>query len=194
MRSRRHVIPPSALLGRALLAALACTVPATVPCEAQTSASFKLTESTVDGGGNPTQGSVLTAPHFHLKFDAIGDALAGAGLASGSFHVDGGFVGRYPPPGEVTGLIFTSKTSLGWSSERSVGSYDLYRDLLSSLPGTSGACYQPGLAATSWTEAASPAAGNGWFYLVTAENRLNEEGTKGFRSGGAERGNAAACP
>ena len=32
------------------------------------------------------------------------------------------------------------------------------------------------------------------FYLVTARNRLGEEGTKGYRSPGIERPNDAPCP
>jgi hypothetical protein len=34
---------------------------------------------------------------------------------------------------------------------------------------------------------------DGFFYLVTVENRLSEEGTKGFDSGGGER-TGSACP
>jgi hypothetical protein len=39
-----------------------------------------------------------------------------------------------------------------------------------------------------------PSVTTGYFYLVTADNRLDEEGTKGFRSNGTERGNPAPCP
>ena len=42
--------------------------------------------------------------------------------------------------------------------------------------------------------AAPVPAGNGYFYLVTARNRLWEEGTKGSSSAGAQRANPAPCP
>ena len=35
---------------------------------------------------------------------------------------------------------------------------------------------------------------DGYFYLITAQNRLAEEGTKGFRSIGDERNNNTPCP
>ena len=35
--------------------------------------------------------------------------------------------------------------------------------------------------------------GEGYFYLVTAENRLDEEGTKGFSHDGPER-EGTVCP
>jgi hypothetical protein len=171
-----------------------CAAVVTLPCAAQTSASFKLTEATINNGGNPTQGSTLTSSHFHIKLDAIGDGVVGAGLASASFHSDAGFVADYPPPGEVAGLRFASKTSLLWNDERSVGTYDLYRDLLTNIPGAYGTCYQSALPSASWTESPNPPTNSGWFYLVAAENRLRDEGTKGFVSGGTERSNTAACP
>jgi hypothetical protein len=183
-----------AVRARALAAALVCAGAAALPCAAQTSASYKLTEATLNGGGNPNQVSTLASPHYHIKLDAIGDGVIGAGMASSSFHSDAGFVADYPPPGEVSGVTFTSKTSLTWNGERSVGTYDLYRDALGSLPGAYGSCYQSALPTPSWTESASPAPNTGWFYLVTAENRLRDHGTKGFVSGGAERSNSPACP
>jgi len=49
------------------------------------------------------------------------------------------------------------------------------------------------LAGENATDASIPAAATGYFYLVTAENRLAEEGTKGSNSTGGERlGNV--CP
>jgi hypothetical protein len=174
----------------AILAALAGASPAL----AQTSASYKLTESTLNNGGNPSQGSVLSSASFHVKLDAIGDAVAQASLSSASFHADAGFVGAHPPPGEVMGLAFTDKQTLTWNPERSAGSYNVYRDALSTLPGGFGFCFAPRLAATTATDAASPSIGTGYFYLVTARSRLDEEGTKGAASSGAQRANSSPCP
>ena len=57
-----------------------------------------------------------------------------------------------------------------------------------------GACEQYGLTGNSATDNAAVPAGDGYFYLVTAENRLDEEGTKGFDSAQVERTNDAPCP
>jgi hypothetical protein len=82
-----------------------------------------------------------------------------------------------------------------WDPERSVGAYEVYRDALTTLPGGGfGTCFASGLTSEAATEAATPVAGQGWFYLVTARNRLGEEGTKGFQTSGAERPNPAPCP
>lgn len=178
---------------RAVRLALLVAV-AALPCAAQTSPSFKLTEAAFNNGGDPNQGVEPTSPHFHVGLDAIGDGVAAIGLASASFRSDAGFVVNYPPPGEVGGLQFPSKTSLNWGDERSVGVYELYRDTLANLATTFGTCYQAALASPSWTEIASPPSGTGWFYIATARNRLGEEGTKGYRTGGVERTNAAPCP
>jgi hypothetical protein len=84
--------------------------------------------------------------------------------------------------------------TLSWDPERSVGDYDVYRDLLSSLPGNFGACLEHDVPAQTAVDVGIPGVGTGYFYLVTAENRLDEEGTKGFRSNGSERLNPAPCP
>jgi hypothetical protein len=99
-----------------------------------------------------------------------------------------------PPPGEVRNQIWTDKTTMAWDHEPSLGTYNLYRDLISTLPGGFGACFQSGIATESATDATLPAVGSGWFYFVTARNNLGQEGTKGFQSGGAERSNPAPCP
>jgi hypothetical protein len=166
----------------------------TTVANAQTSASYKLVEFTFNGGGRPTNGSIASSASYRIKLDAIGDALAATGLASASQHMDGGFVSNYPPPGEVRNGRWASKSTLSWDPEASVGTYEVYRDVLSSLPGSFGACFQSPLLTETATDAASPVAGTAWFYLVTARNRLGEEGTKGFRSSGVERPNASPCP
>lgn len=162
---------------------------------AQTSASYKLQESVFNAGGDPAQGSVLASASYRLKLDSIGEGIVWVGLSSASYHADGSFVSAYPPPGEVQGQLFTGKQTMTWSPERSVGRYEVYRDPVSAIrTGGTGACFASGLAAELVTDASVPAAGQGYFYLVTARNRLGEEGTKGFRTSGAERPNPAPCP
>ena len=162
---------------------------------AQTSTSFKLEEHVFNAGGNPAAGMVPTSASFQITLDAIGDGMAATGLSSASFQLDGGFVTGYPPPGEVLGLRFTDLTTLEWNPEGSIGSYSLYRDLLSSLSGLGyGMCQQPFLLVETTTDTDVPAApGTGFFYLLTAENKLAEEGTKGFHSDTTER-MGLACP
>ena len=161
---------------------------------AQTSASFKLTENVVNAGGNP-QGAIRPASaSFKISLDAIGGAAPRGALSSASYRGDGGFAARYAPPGEVRDVRFVDKTNLTWSHEPSVGTYNLYRNTLASLPGDYGSCYQSALVGPQFLETDAPAQGSGWLYLVTAENRLREEGTKGHTSSGAERSNPSSCP
>lgn len=178
--------------GACLLAMLVLGLPA---AHAQTSASYKLKESTFNGGGRPANGTFAGSASYRIKLDAIGDSVLGTGLGSASYRADAGFVEGYVPPGEVTHVSFTDKQTIVWLPEKSIGSYDLYRDSLSLLGGGgTGSCLASGIANESAVDAANPAVGQGSFYLVTAKNRLGEEGTKGTRSTGAERPNSSPCP
>ncbi|HUD70336.1 MAG TPA: hypothetical protein VMQ62_00105 [Dongiaceae bacterium] len=162
---------------------------------AQQSASFSLTEWTFNAGGDPLNGTSAGSVSWKVKLDAVGDAVLGVGQASGSFHMDGGFVDVYAPPGEVANQIFTSATSMSWARERSAGKYEVYRGLISGLPGGGfGSCFQSGLGNPGATDAGTPPLGDGWFYFVTARNRIGEEGVKGYTTAGAVRTNAAPCP
>ncbi len=161
---------------------------------AQESPSFKLKEHVFNAGGHPEAGAVLTSASFKISLDAIGEDVTGSSLSSASFHMDGGFGTAYPPPGEVTGLRFTDKTTLVWDPEKSVGIYNLYRDLISNLIGLGfGNCQQQDLAAATATDADAVPLNDGFSYLATAENRLDEEGTKGSQSDATER-QGTACP
>jgi hypothetical protein len=168
---------------RAIVLAVCALLPLGT-AHAQQSASFKLTESVLNAGGHPANGAVLTSSSYRIRLDAIGDAAVPGALASPSYAMDGGFVGAYPPAGEVQNVRFTSKTGLSWDAEKAGGGYDLYRG---------GACLQGNVATPSASDAALPAAGQTFLYLVTAENRLGEEGTRGYQSSGAERV-GAPCP
>jgi len=99
-----------------------------------------------------------------------------------------------PPPGEVRNQIWTDKTTMVWDHEPSLGTYNLYRDAISAMPGGFGACLQSAIATESAIDTALPTVGAGWFYIVTARSNLGQEGTKGFQSSGAERSNPAPCP
>ncbi len=135
----------------------------------QTSASYKLTESTMSSGGDPHNGAFAASAAYRIELDALGQAVVAVGLAGAGFHLDAGFVDAYPPPKEVLNVRWTTSTSLAWDPEPSVGNYDLYRNLLSTLPGTFGSCFQSGIAGESWTDATTPSTGTGWFYIVTPE-------------------------
>lgn len=161
---------------------------------AQTSASYRLTESSFDAGGDPRGGSFAASASHRIRLDAIGQAAVVSGVASATFHLDAGLVADYPPPTEVRNLRWTDSATLVWDPEKSTGRYELYRDAISTLPGGFGTCFQAGIAGETWSDAGAPPVGSGWFYLVTARNLLAEEGTKGFQSSGAERTNPAPCP
>jgi len=162
--------------------------------EAQTGASFEVTEHVINAGGHPLDASRPASASFRISHDAVGDAAVRSMFSSASYRADGGFVVRYAPPGEVNGVQFLDKINLTWSHEPSIGTYNLYRNTLASLPGDYGSCYQSALVGPPFGETDAPAPGSGWHYLITAENRLREEGTKGRRSDGVERPNATACP
>lgn len=187
MRGDRNLSTLLVIAGAALIAAL--------PAAAQESASYRLTEHVFNAGGHPSDGVVFASASYRVTLDAIGEGVLGRGLSSGSYRMEAGFVPVYPPPGEATGLLFSDRTTLVWSPEPSVGAYNLYRDLVSNLSGLGyGDCEQYDLPDETATDADAPPVGDGYFYLVTAANRLDEEGSKGQDSDGAERGNPDACP
>jgi hypothetical protein len=161
---------------------------------AQTSASYRLTDAVVNAGGDPRDASFLSSSNYRVRLDAIGQGVTGAGFSSASHHLNAGFAGDYPPPAEVTNVRWADTATLVWDPDKSIGRYEIYRDLIGTLPGGFGACYQSGLGSESWTESSSPPVGAGWFYFVTARNLLAEESTKGYRSNGVERTNLSPCP
>lgn len=190
--------PPSVGRWPRIAAALLALAPITlVPgaAQAQSSASYTLEESTLNAGGRPASGSFATSASFRLTSDAIGDAAFARGMASASYRADGSFLVAYTPPGEVTALLIAAdRQTLTWDAEPSVGDYNLYRDVITNLTDLGyGSCAQQDVADETTTDPSLPPTGDGYFYLVTAENRLGEEGTKGQRSSGTER-TGTACP
>jgi len=167
----------------------------TGPISAQESASFKLREHSFNASGRPDHGTVAQSASFRVSLDAIGDSVSLTGPSSASFQVDLGFVAAYPPPREVTGLLFTDAETLVWNPEKSTGAYNLYRRLIADLPGLDyGLCKEPDIADETTTDDDPLAIGEGFFYLVTAKNLIDEEGTKGFDSDHFERANPTPCP
>jgi hypothetical protein len=175
---------------RFALALLLLSVPA---LHAQTSANFRVEEHVLNGGGHPSNGTVLTSTSFNVSLDAIGDPIAATALTSSSFALDSGFVSAYPPSLEVNNLRFSSATNLTWNPEKSVGAYNIYRGSISDLPGGFGACLTANLSTETASDSDTPPPGQAFFYIITAENRLGQEGSKGFTSSGSERSNASPC-
>jgi hypothetical protein len=158
---------------------------------AQQSPSYKLREHTFNAAGHPHDGSILTSASFKIALDALGEDMDGSSLSSASFRVKGGFVATFPPPGEVTDLVFFDPNTLHWSEESAVvqtgGVYNLYRDPASGLPGNFGECLETGITTPGTHDLAEPPVGESYYYLVTAMNGFGKEGTKGFQTDNAER-------
>jgi len=71
-----------------------------------------------------------------------------------------------------------------WNAMTATTEYHVYRGILGTLSyGYYGACadvMDPVRTDTSVTDVGAPAAGQGLFYLITAQNAAGEEGTLGF--------------
>jgi hypothetical protein len=168
---------------------------ASLDAASQTSVSYKLTEHILNEGGQPSQEGVMVSSSFKLSLDALGEAVAAPALTSAAYHLAGGFVDAYLPPGEVTSIrLLSDHQTLEWDWDPASTAYNVYRDLVSTLAGEFGKCAVSRVTTNSWTDPTPPAAGTGYFYLVTGENRLWQEGTKGYRSSGLERSNSSPCP
>jgi len=165
------------------------------PALAQQSASYRLEEHVLNAGGHPQQFGPEPASASHrLTRGSIGEPFGMRRSLGASMMLDSGFVIAYPPAGEVRDLRFTNRTTLVWEAHPAAGRYNVYRDALASLATLGyGACDQHDLVAPTATETLSPFPGSGFFFLVTVENRLFEEGTKGFQSSGIER-TGPVCP
>ena len=153
---------------------------------AQTSTSFDLEEHSFNSGGNPANGATPSSTSFQLSIDAIG-TISAHGLSSTSFMLDAGLVGAYPPPLEVTNLIFTTVSDFEWDPFPGIGTYNVYRGAIGGFDPSYGACAQPGVTTNSASDG-SPIISPGFFYLVTTENKLADEGTKGSNDLGERTG------
>jgi hypothetical protein len=161
---------------------------------AQQSTSHTFEEHVFNAGGHPRAGVAPASASHRLTLGSIGDPFAFHRAFGTTMTVDSSFVLAYGPPAEVESLRFTNPTTLVWNPHHSAGRYNVYRDSLTALAGLGyGACAQEGLVAPTATDTLPIPPGSGRFFLVTVENRLAEEGTKGFGSGGVER-TGTVCP
>lgn len=159
-----------------------------VPAFGQQSTSYKAEERVLNAGGSPDGGMELTSAGYRVTLSSLGDGLLSMTLSSSSFQVHGGFVGGHKPPGEVMNLVFINETTLQWDPDSSAGTYNMYRDLLSNLGGMGyGNCQQTGLISPTTLDTDTVPPGDAFFYLVTVENTILQEGPKGFQGGGAAR-------
>jgi len=163
------------------------------PAAAQQSASYQVSGHSFGAGGSAAM--PLTSPSYGVSLGSLGGSGAASTMTSPSYSAAGGFAASYPPAQEVHGLRFAGATLLTWLPEPSGGIYNLYRDLISAVTGGGyGLCDQQNLADEQATDADLPPSGDGYFYLVTAENLLGQEGIKGRDSGGFVRPNPSPCP
>ncbi len=158
---------------------------------AQTSSNYQNKEHVINSGGDPAP--TLASANYQITLSSIGDGLSLTAMSSSSYQVDGGFAGSYPPPGEVMNLMFSDKTNFYWDTEPSVGNYNVYRGNVAELTSGYGSCFAQGLTATTASDTEAPPAGQCYFYLVTAENMIAEEGTMGNNSSAEKRVNASPC-
>jgi len=124
-----------------------------------------------------------------LDGDGSGDACdcaPGDPAARPSAAVDGVFA-ESPSPGVVR---------LSWGPAAGAATYAIVRGELSTLSVTHlGDCLAGGLAGLAWDDAALPAAGEGFSYLVRGESPVCGAGTLGFGAFDAPRiDEGAACP
>ena len=162
----------------------ACFLVSGLLSDVDAGASLEVTESAFNAGGNPA-GVVPASPSFRITLDALGDSVAGTAMSSGSYSIEGGMPSAFRPPGPVMNLRFASASNeiLSWDPESSAGTYGVYRGLISDLappggPAPYGSCFDAGAAVPTTSDAGLPPVGDGFFYLVTVANRLDEEGTK----------------
>ena len=161
---------------------------------AQQSTSFSLEEHVFNAGGHPQAGIEPASASHRLTLGSIGEPFWLRRSVGSTMLLDGGFVATYLPPGEIQDLRFTDPTTLVWDVHPAAGRYNVYRDSLAALSSLGyGACVQTNLSVPTASEALPLLPGSGYFFLVTVENRLFEEGTKGFDSNGVER-TGTVCP
>lgn len=178
----------------ALQVCLVVAAAGTLGAAAQTSSSYRLEESAFNAGGRPNQGTVATSASYRITLDSLGSPFAPSSMSSPAYRAESTWLSGYRPPTETSGLVFADKTNLEWTGHPAAGVYNLYRDLISSLSGLGfGNCKQQDIPTSTATDGDAVPGGDGFFYLVTVENRLAEEGTKGHRSDGSER-LGSACP
>lgn len=163
---------------------------------AQESARFKLTEHAQNSGGSPVSGVITSSARYRVDPSSLGDSATRHALRGVRFTSEAGFSLAYRPAGEVKQLLFAADhRTLRWLPEPSVGHYHVYRDPIGALSGLGyGTCLTSAVRTATYDDPSTPSSGAGYFYLVTAANRLHREGSKGRSSAGTLRGNPTPCP
>ena len=167
---------------------------AAFPVPGQSSAGYTVESGTFNAAGRPGEQTAPASASYRITMDSLGEGVIRTGLESASYRQSAGVTASCRPPGEIRRLNFQDKVTLDWDGEKSAGTYQLYRDDLTTLSsGGTGSCYRDGLVESRWTEGVDPDPSAGWFYLVTVSNRLGEEGPRGLASDGEERV-GSTCP
>lgn len=76
-----------------------------------------------------------------------------------------------PPPGVISGLVFTSDVALEWNSAPSAIGYDLLRGTIVSTFSYNHACLRFNLPSPTTTDTETPPASSAYYYLARARNR-----------------------
>jgi hypothetical protein len=105
--------------------------------------------------------------------------------------------GLWAAPSEVADFVFSSKTTLAWTSQSDAAGpltvYDVARGAMSDLPFELFApCVATGTPDSTVSDPGVPSVGQGFFYLVHARNAIGSA-TYGYASSGVER-NVFGCP
>ncbi|MBI3450788.1 MAG: S8 family serine peptidase [Acidobacteria bacterium] len=94
----------------------------------------------------------------------------------------------------VVGVTVAAGGALAWSAEPHSSTYNVYRGgIPGSMPSSYGTCLASGLPSPAFTDAANPAPGSAFLYLVTGV-KAGIEGALGFDSANRQRPNIAPCP
>src|SRR5262245_28542101 len=131
---------------RFLIAAALLLVPSCLL--AQSSASYKLTESSFNNGGDPVQGVSSASASYHISVDAAGEFASAMEASSPSYHLAAGdgLITANAPPVEVAGLLFTNNQTMIWSPQATAAQYEIYRGAVNTLiSGGTGTCFASGL-------------------------------------------------
>jgi hypothetical protein len=163
---------------------------------AQQGGQYRIQEYSHNFGGGPVAGAIVSSAQFTVDPASIGLGPARQELFGARFSGEAGFSLSYRSSREVQQLrIDSDRATWRWDAEPSVGDYRVYRDTISTLSGLGyGDCLVSGVRQTIHLDPSVPATGSGYFYLVTAANRLRREGSKGRSSAGLVRGNPNPCP
>lgn len=162
---------------------------------AQSGPTYRLEELTMNAGGHPADGVGLTSSSYRMSLDALGEASVAPRLRGSVYSMDAGFARCFPPPAEVQQVVvLADKTTFAWAPDPSVGAYRVYFGDVRNVRWDEGTCLMAGIDPEFTTPDHFPEPGETFFYLITAQNTLLEEGTTGYDSAGTPRDAPVPCP